>query len=146
MKKTTTWIIIALIIVSFLLWRENQAYSNKIDSLNSEIEELGIECDQQYDKGYKDGQDAEKLEGATYHDSPYYEIEDMSDDDIIEYLEERFDDTVWAGQDACNFAVYAFQQGYISHKKGIWNEVIEELLNGYVFTESDIAKFSQLFK
>ena len=96
MKKPSTWIIIILLVALFLALAENRSFSDERDRLNAKIKELQQECDQQYDKGYEAGRNAEQLEGVTYYDSPYYEIDDMTDREIIDYLKRRFS---WATKD-----------------------------------------------
>lgn len=100
MKKPSTWIIIVLSVALFLALAENRSFSDERDRLKAEINELQQECEQQYEEGrqegYDLGYDEGTLDGGTFYPVTYYEMDDMSDNEIIAYLKSRYS---WATLD-----------------------------------------------
>ena len=141
MKKLSTWVIIILVVVSLALYYENLDLHDEIDDLNEEYSLLENRFYDEYERGYQDGSHETSV---GFSSGDYFQIDDMSTDEIIEYLQDRVDDKIWLGQDAYSFAVYTFQQGYAAHKNGRWDEVTKELMTGYEFSKKDIAEFSRL--
>jgi hypothetical protein len=78
-----------------------------------------------FDNGYEAGRDAEKdNEPSGTVIENYYEIEDMSTDDIIEYLYDNSD----LGQDEYGMFVYGFIKGYNNAINGVWDEETKEYI------------------
>ena len=73
----------------------------------------------------------------------YYEIDSMSTNEILEYLEDICWTTFYPFEEVHDVYVLGFQRGYEAKKKGKWNETIEEYIDGYYFSENDplVSKF-----
>jgi len=67
----------------------------------------------------------------------YYEIDNMSADEILEYLEATCWTTFYPFEEVHDVYVLGFQRGYNARNQGLWNDIIEEYVDGYYFAESD---------
>ena len=113
-----------------------------ITSCGNSEEELYMVRENAYSSGYEEGFEEGYSEGRNdAYDDSYSgnSIEDMDVDDIVAYLEEVTGEQILIGEDAHGFAVYAFQLGYKNHKYGVWDEMTQELINGYEFSDRDAA-------
>lgn len=74
----------------------------------------------------------------------YYEIDSMSGNEILQYLEDYYDTTFYPFDEVHDVYVLGFQRGYEAKKKGKWNDTIEEYIDGYYFSENDplVSKFN----
>lgn len=87
-----------------------------------------------YAEGYENGYDAGY---ETKHDlcNEVHEIDSMNINDIIKYAEDYLGEEIFTREEAQSFAIYAFQKGYDNRKRGIWDDMTEELVDGYYFTD-----------
>ena len=121
MKKHISIILILSLLLSFTACGYSQ---EDLDAARAEGFSEG------YDKGYDAGYQSQ-------HDlcKDVYEIESMNIDDIIDYVEFYLDEEIFTREEAQSFAIYAFQKGYDNRKRGIWDDMTEELVDGYYFTD-----------
>lgn len=93
---------------------------------------------------------------AQYDYTVYYEIDEMTSTQIFQNLLDRegpemvawyldsYTDLrfLYHSEDISNLYVYAFCEGYHAGKANEWNQIIEEYIDGYEFSESDADYYS----
>lgn len=120
---------------SLLLAQQRDKYESTISKLQEDIEDA-------YDRGYENGSfDASEQSSDEY----FFQIDDMTSDEILAYLEETSGSSYWSQEEASSIFAYAFQRGYETCRTNSWDATAEEYLCGYELSESDIALYDFIF-
>ena len=129
--------IIAIVLAAAVLFFF--AKSSNLETKLEYWESEAIEAKDWIERNYKDTENSPAEPYSNNEDKT--SIEDMDVDEIIDYVEAVTCEEIFWGEDAHAFAVYAFQKGYDNRKKGIWDEMTQELIEGYEFTPSDARQY-----
>lgn len=141
MKNASIVIISILVILLAIASFENMSLYDDIDGLKAEIDHYDLLLDAEYERGYKDGVNENSFSASSTYGA-YYEIESMSREEILEYLDDGFYGKPWEAEDAHNLAIFAFQKGYSNCRSGVWDEMTEWFITGYEFTPTEAKQFS----
>lgn len=126
--------IVAIILAIFAFFSATKAskLETKVEHLEAQIEETEDWINRNYE-------DSDNI--VYYCEESESHIENMDIDDVINYVEETIMEPVLIGEDAYGFAIYAFQKGYENGRRGIWDEMTKELIDGYEFPEWEADRY-----
>ena len=108
----------------------------------STISELKSKIDLSYTSGYNDGYSSGKCSGSV---SYLKEIDSMSVDEILDYLESVTEERYFNNEEVLSIFAYAFQRGYAAHSSGVLSDMEDEYLNGYLIDSSTALEYDFIF-
>lgn len=82
-----------------------------------------------YDDGHSDGYNEGYEDGQAF--------DSLSVSETLQRIEDYFETTFHSFEEVYDVYIFGFQRGYEARRKGLWNETIEEYVNGYLFSDTD---------
>lgn len=116
----------------------------EINALEDRVSTLESGLSESYLDGYNDGYDAGYSSGVDHYfeNERNREISKMSVDEILDHLNNVTGECYWSNGEVYNVFIYAFQRGYENRANGVWDNMTQEFIDGYIFSSSDIEKYS----
>ena len=132
----------SIVLLLILLFLTGYAYFRQMNSYKSALSELESEIELSYAAGYNDGYSSGKHAGSTTY---FKEIDSMSSDEILDYLESVTDVRYFDMEEVHSIFAYAFQRGYNACQSGVVSDMEDEYLNGYLIHPDTALEYDFIF-